>query len=161
MKRLLVLFSVMIMSVTFFSAGSCFAGTFTQWEMVYDHDSIGAALNNTNINDLKTATLNGSDIKVIMHMGSGKIHHSIKLNKVRVETATDGTLVSIIGFYDGTAPMPGGQMSNGVYDNAGGVVIRLQSFSTNGQYISYYPSSASVSSNISISNVPMTWYVSR
>lgn len=164
MKKIALL-SCIIALVALVSAGSSFAGTVTSWEMIYDHDSAGVPLNNTNMNNLKTAVMSGSDVKVIFHGNGGTTHHSIKLTRVRVETTADGTsAVSVIGYHDENAPTPATNnwLTNGLFNNANGTVIKLQSFSTSGQYAQYYPSAVvGDSSNIISVNVPMTWYVSR
>jgi hypothetical protein len=165
MKKIALL-SCLIVFVALVSVGSSFAGTVTSWEMIYDHDSAGAPLNNTNINNLKAAVLNGSDVKIIFHGNGGTTHHSIQLTRVRVETSADGaSTVSVIGFYDETAPTPATNnwLTNGLFSNATGTVIKLQSFSTTGQYASYYPAGVlgGDGTNVNLTNVPITWYVSR
>lgn len=164
MKKI-VSMSCVIVSMVLFSMGVSFAGTVTQWEMVYDHDSFGVALNGTNINNLKTAILNGSDVKVIFH--SPGIYQSVKLSRVRLETSLDGaSVVSVVGFYDETAPTSTTQFltnwfTNGLYDNSGGVLPRLYSYSTTGQLVTYYPTNTPATNNIQILTMPMTWYVSK
>jgi len=158
MKRT-ALISCLVISLVLITMGASFAGTVTQWEMIYDHDANGQVLNGTNINNLKNAVLNGSDVKVIFH--GAVTHHSMKLTRVRVETTADGSsTASVTGFYDETSTTPSGYLANGLYDNTNGVVPRLYSYSTNGQMVSYWPQNV-IQDNINVINVPMTWYVSK
>lgn len=127
-------------------ASSAFAGTVTNWELVYEHDSQGVKTSG-DISALIAAVKSGADIKVISHSPwSGD--WNTPLNRVYVDLSNS----IVTGLYDELHP-------NSIdYQNATSFYHRLTIFSTTGEQIIKYLEASNLNQTV---RQPLSWYVNR
>jgi hypothetical protein len=133
---------VIIFTAIFFSFGFSNLVSDSDWELVYENSSTGQKLYG-NIDELIDAVLNGSDIKVLLHFESEKLHYQMTLSKVKVDL--DKKIVT--GYnYDFRA----NPSDSNVYE-------RISSYSTTGEYISICKENPYFR-NPEIIRVSMSWF---
>jgi len=140
MKKIVVM-SCVIMSVLLLCMGASFAGTITNWELVYEHDQAGNATKGT-LADLVSAIRGGAEVQIVAHGTDADV--LIRSPHIRIEG--NGSLV-VANLADNVA-------NTGKTD----VFLRVMIFRTNGQReIITQPGIGSTYSNY----MPMSWYVNR
>ena len=76
----LMLFLVLFLALSFTAPGST-----SNWELVYENSSYGSKISG-DIDELISAAMSGSDIKVMLHFDSADLHYQMQLSKVKVES---------------------------------------------------------------------------
>ena len=137
------LFAAIIFTAIFFLFGFSSSVSDSNWELVYENTSSGEEFSG-NIDELISAVINGSDIKVILHFNSESLHYQMILSKVKVDLKKK----TVTGYnYDFRA----NPTESNVYE-------RISTYSTNGEYTSVYKENPFYK-NPEVIKVSMSWYV--
>ncbi len=115
------------------------------WELVYENDSYGRTISG-DIDELISASLDGCDVKVILHFYSEELHYQMQLSKVRIDICN--RIVTGYNFDFRQNP------------SENNVLSRISTYSTNGEYISTYEENKFYR-NPEIIRVSMSWYINE
>ena len=138
-----IFFFLMILFVMTFTLSFSSPSTSTSWQLVYEHNAYGKQVSG-DLDKLIDATMNGSDIKVMLHFYSVELHYQMQLSKVKVDICD--RIVTGYNFDFRQNPS-----EKNVYS-------RISSYSTNGEYISIYEENNHFRNPETI-KVAMSWYV--
>jgi len=134
----LMLFIVLFLAFSFTAPGSL-----SNWELVYENNSYGRKISG-DIDELISAAMSGSEIKVMLHFDSADLHYQMQLSKVKVDLCN--RIVSGYNFDFRQNP------------NDKNVYSRISTYSTNGQYTSIYELNPDYRSP-EVIRVSMSWFV--
>jgi hypothetical protein len=133
----------MLFLVLFFVLSFTASGSISNWELVYENNSYGRKISG-DIDELISAAMSGSDIKVMLHFDSADLHYQMQLSKVKVDLCN--RIVSGYNFDFRQNPT-----DKNVYS-------RISTYSTNGQYTSIYEVNPDYKSP-EVIRVSMSWFV--
>jgi len=133
-----MLFIVLFLAFSFTAPGSL-----SNWELVYENNSYGRKISG-DIDELISAAMSGSEIKVMLHFDSADLHYQMQLSKVKVDLCN--RIVSGYNFDFRQNP------------NDKNVYSRISTYSTNGKYTSIYELNPDYRSP-EVIRVSMSWFV--
>lgn len=136
-------FVLMVFLVLFLALSFTAPGSTSNWELVYENNSYGGKISG-DINELISAAMSGSDIKVMLHFDSADLHYQMQLSKLKVDLCN--RIVSGYNFDFRQNPT-----DKNVYS-------RISTYSTNGQYTSIYEVNPDYRSP-EVIRVSMSWFV--
>lgn len=113
------------------------------WELVYENDSYGRKVSG-DLDELISASMDGYDVKVILHFYSEELHYQMQLSKVKVDICN--RIVTGYNFDYRQNP------------SENNVLNRISIYSTNGEYISTYEENKFYR-NPEVIRVSMSWYI--
>jgi hypothetical protein len=117
----------------------------SNWELVYENNPYGSKISG-DIDELISAVMDGSDIKVMLHFDSADLHYQMQLSKVKVDLCN--RIISGYNFDFRQNP------------NDKNVYSRISTYSTNGQYTSIYEVNPDYRSP-EVIRVSMSWFVCK
>ncbi len=136
-------FVLMLFIVLFLTFSFAAPGSLSNWELVYENNSYGRKISG-DIDELISAAMSGSEIKVMLHFNSADLHYQMQLSKVKVDLCN--RIVSGYNFDFRQNP------------NDKNVYSRISTYSTNGQYTSIYELNPDYRSP-EVIRVSMSWFV--
>ncbi|MGB5849899.1 MAG: hypothetical protein WBH40_15535 [Ignavibacteriaceae bacterium] len=136
-------FVLMLFLVLFLALSFTAPGPISNWELVYENNSYGSKISG-DIDELISAVMSGSDIKVMLHFDSADLHYQMQLSKVKVDLCN--RIVSGYNFDFRQNPT-----DKNVYS-------RISTYNTNGQYTSIYEVNPDYRSP-EVIRVSMSWFV--
>lgn len=113
------------------------------WELVYENDSYGRKVSG-DLDELISASMDGYDVKVILHFYSEELHYQMQLSKVKVDICN--RIVTGYNFDYRQNP------------SENNVLNRISIYSTNGEYISTCEENKFYR-NPEVIRVSMSWYI--
>jgi len=115
----------------------------SDWELVYENDSYGRKISG-DIDELISGSMDGNDVKVILHFYSEELHYQMQLSKVKIDICN--RIVTGYNFDFRQNP------------SENNVLHRISTYSTNGEYISTYEENKFYR-NPEVIRVSMSWYI--